>query len=136
MTKTTTPGNENDVRAKSHNLRIGRWGEKLAGEYLESLGFHIIERNYRTPYGELDLVAIKDSQTVVVEVKTRSSIRMGYPEEALTPRKASHLLQAVEEFVADHPEVPQDWRVDLIAIIGKPGQQNPQMDYFENVIVV
>jgi len=131
----TQPGADKSKKQKNpHNIRVGKWGENIAGEFLESGGYVIIERNYRTPYGELDLIAVKDDQTVIVEVKTRSSTRMGYPEEALTPLKASHLLQAADEYMADHPELPQAWRVDLIAIIGKPGNPDFQLEHFENVL--
>jgi putative endonuclease len=117
-----------------HNIRVGRWGEDVACNFLESQGYVILERNFRTPFGELDLIACKDDQTVIVEVKTRSSTQMGYPEEALTPLKASHLLQAADEFMADHPDLPQAWRVDLIAIIGKPANPDFQLEHFENVL--
>jgi len=134
MTK-PNPSTEKPKKPKtSHNIRIGKWGENIAGEFLESNGYAIYVRNYRTPYGELDLIAVKDDQTVIVEVKTRSSTQMGYPEEALTPLKASHLLQAADEFMADHTDLPQSWRVDLIAIIGKPDNPDFQLEHFENVL--
>ena len=121
------------AQKNTHNIRVGRWGEKMASEYLESHGYSISERNHHTPYGELDLIAIREDQTIFVEVKTRSNLKMGYPEEALTPRKKSHLLQAIAEVMADRIDLPQDWRIDLIAIVGKPGDPDFQLEHFENV---
>jgi putative endonuclease len=118
----------------THNIRIGKWGEEIAARHLEASGYTIVQKNFRTPLGELDLVVVNDDETVIVEVKTRRSIELGFPEEALTDRKASHLLQAAEEFMADHPELPQAWRVDLIAIIGMPGDTDFQLEHFENVL--
>ena len=126
------PKSEHTVK-NPHNIRVGRWGEQMAAEYLQSLGYSVTDRNLHTPYGELDLIAIRDDQTIFVEVKTRSNLKMGYPEEALTPRKKSHLLQAIAEVMADRTDLPQDWRIDLIAIVGKPGDPHFQLEHFENV---
>lgn len=126
------PKSEHKLK-NTHNIRIGRWGEQMAAEYLQSLGYALTDRNLHTPYGELDLIVTHEDQTIFVEVKTRSNLNMGYPEEALTPRKKSHLLQAIAEVMADRTDLPQNWRMDLIAILGKPGDPNFQLEHFENV---
>jgi putative endonuclease len=125
---------------------LGRWGENLAAEYLANQGYTIIERNFRTPYGELDLVArqiIADQSidiasgfavvTVFVEVKTRSSLTYGLPEESVTPRKQAHLLNAANSYIQAHPELGGDWRIDVIAIQRYPDKQ-PEITHFENVL--
>ena len=72
--------------------QVGSKGEVLAAEFLKDKGYRIIERNYKTPVGELDIIA-KDGETLVfIEVKTRSNNAFGYPFEAVDSRK-KHKLQ-------------------------------------------
>ena len=67
----------------SRNQVIGRWGEQAAADYLSEHGYQITGRNIRTPYGEIDLVAVKDSITIFIEVKARTSKSFGPPELAV-----------------------------------------------------
>ncbi len=123
-------------------LRLGRWGEKLAENYLLERGYEILERNARTPHGEIDLIARKiknnkngiTSVTVFVEVKTRSTRTFGYPEESVTTRKQAHLISAVGAYLQEHPDLQGDWRIDVIAIEieGKTGQ--PSFTHFKNAV--
>ena len=111
----------------------GIWGESLAAEYLEKIGYTIHERNARTPYGEIDLIARQATLTVFVEVKTRRSTRFGNPEESVTTSKRQHLLAAIETYLQSHPELDGEWRVDVIAIqVGR--NTDPVLTHFENAI--
>ena len=114
-----------------HNQRIGKWGEDTAAEYLTQHGYEIIARNIRTPYGEIDIVARQGDMTIFVEVKTRTSNKMGLPEESITPRKREHMLAAADHYSAEH-EIDH-WQIDVIAIEGKPGSKSV-ITYFENAI--
>jgi putative endonuclease len=114
-----------------HNQRIGKWGEDTAVEYLTQKGYEIIARNIRTPYGEIDIVAKQTDILIFVEVKARTSNKMGLPEEAITPRKREHMLAAADHYAAEH-EIDH-WQIDVIAIEGKPGSK-PTITYFENAI--
>lgn len=118
----------NSVRA--HNQKIGQWGEQAASQYLSGLGYEMLEKNARTPYGEIDLVARLGSLTVFVEVKARTTRRFGLPEEAITPRKLSHMLSAAACYAADH--AIDHWRLDVVAVEGIPGV-TPRIAHFENV---
>jgi len=128
---------------------LGRWGESLAVDYLRQRGYLILERNARTPYGEIDLVTRQDAiqglspleaapprslVTVFVEVKTRSSDSFGFPEEAITPRKKAHLLSAAQAYLQSHPELDGDWRVDVIAIQRSNASREPTILHFENAV--
>ncbi len=117
----------------SHNIQVGRWGEDLATNYLKNKGYEILDRNVHTPYGELDIICSKNGMIIFVEVKTRTNIELGYPEAGLTKVKISHLIQACEEYLMLHPNLPEEWSIDLIAIIGKPGISYPNIEHFENV---
>jgi len=114
-----------------HNQRIGKWGEDTAAEYLTQRGYEIMARNVRTPYGEIDIVTGQGDITIFVEVKTRTSNKMGLPEESITPRKREHMLAAADHYAAEH-EIDH-WQIDVLAIEGKPGS-NPKITYFENAI--
>jgi putative endonuclease len=115
----------------THNRTIGRWGEDAAAEYLQARGYAIVERNARTPYGEIDLVARLDGVTVFVEVKARTSRRLGLPEEAVTPRKQAHMLACGEHYAGEH-EI-DSWQADVLAVEGAPGK-SPRIEHFENVL--
>jgi putative endonuclease len=114
-----------------HNQRIGKWGEDTAAEYLAQKGYEVAARNIRTPYGEIDIVAKQGGITIFVEVKTRTSNKMGLPEESITPRKRGHMLAAADHYAAEN-EIDH-WQIDVISVEGKPGSQ-PKITYFENAL--
>lgn len=116
---------------KKYNQTIGRWGEQIAAGFLQKLGDEIVEKNTRTPYGEIDLVTRRGGVTVFVEVKTRTTRSFGLPEEAITPRKQAHMVAAAEHYAASH--LIDSWQVDVIAVEGKPGT-TPAIEHFENVL--
>jgi putative endonuclease len=118
---------------------IGKWGENQAANFLEQRGFRILDRNARTPYGEIDLVACQESEgrpplVVFVEVKTRTTREYGRPEQAVTARKQTHLLAAIQAYLLEHPELEGDWRVDVIAIYRNRRGADPEINLFENAL--
>lgn len=113
---------------------LGKRGEDLAVHYLQRHGFTILAVNYRTPYGELDIVCQKDALMLFVEVKTRRSATYGLPEEAITPRKKQHLLQAAQYYLQTNPPSPETLiRIDVIAIQLLPNHP-PNIKHFPNVV--
>ncbi len=120
---------------KTHKkIALGRRGEAIAAQSLEADGYILLARNWRTPYGEIDLVARHGEVIVFVEVKTRSSESLGPPEIAITRRKAQHMHDAAEYYIQQHPELTNDWRIDLITIQLKAGNDAPVIDKFENIL--
>ena len=115
----------------THNQRIGKWGEETATEYLMQRGYEIIARNARTPYGEIDIIAKQKDIIIFIEVKTRTSNKMGLPEESITPRKRQHMLDAAQHYAAEN-EIDH-WQIDVISIEGKPGS-TPKITHFENAL--
>jgi putative endonuclease len=113
---------------------LGHIGETLAGAYLKNKGYAILERNWRTPYGEIDIVASKNEAIVFVEVKSRASPSLGPPEISITPRKAEHMHNAADYYIQQHPEINADWRIDLVTIQLQPNNQPALIDHFENVL--
>jgi putative endonuclease len=118
----------------NHRRSLGRYGESLAAVFLEKKGYKILERNYRTPYGEIDLVALINEVITFVEVKTRASRSLGPPEISITPRKEEHMRGAAEYYIQQHPEILKDWCVDVVTIQVKKDGSAPVIDHFENVI--
>jgi len=114
-----------------HNQRIGKWGEQAAAEFLLERGYVIVTQNFRTPYGEIDLVARQGEITIFIEVKTRTSNKMGLPEESINLRKRQHMISAAEYYAAES-EIDH-WQIDVLSIEGKPGSE-PVITYFENAI--
>jgi putative endonuclease len=112
---------------------LGRWGESQAAQYLSQKGFTILERNARTPYGELDLITRENDTLVFIEVKTRASTSLGPPEVSVSTTKQKHLLAAAQAYVQAHSELIQDWRIDVIAIL-RLKDRPPQIEHFENII--
>ena len=96
--------------------RTGVLGEELACEALSRRGYRIIERGWRCPLGEVDVVARDGECWVFVEVKTRRGRGAGAPEEALTPRKAQRLMALAQTYLAERALGQVDWRIDLVAI--------------------
>ncbi len=115
----------------NHHQRIGKWGEETATQYLIEHGYEILARNARTPYGEIDIIAKQGNTLIFVEVKTRTSNTMGFPEESITPRKRQHMISAAEHYAAEH-EIDH-WQIDVISMEGNPASK-PKITYFENAI--
>lgn len=112
-----------------HNQRVGKWGEEIATAYLIGSGYEIVARNALTPYGEIDIIARQDESILFVEVKTRTSNKMGLPEDSITARKREHMLNAAHHYAVEN--AIDDWQIDVISIEGKPGSE-PKITHFEN----
>ena len=95
---------------------IGLLGEQLAREFLSEKGYAVIGSNYRCPYGEIDIIARDGDFLVFVEVKTRISSNLGMPEESVNATKQAKLRQSALHYLQEHPDSPEDWRIDVIAI--------------------
>jgi putative endonuclease len=121
---------------KSHRQTLGRWGERLVETYLQEQGYSILERNARTPYGEIDLVTCTppgnfERLVVFVEVKTRRSPAFGKPEQSVNSRKQEHLRNAALHYLQQRPELGDSWRIDVIAV-ERQGERPPAITHFEN----
>jgi putative endonuclease len=101
------------------HLQIGKQGEDLAVDFFCSKGYRIIERNWRYRHWEIDLVFSKNQILHFVEVKTKSSDKYGFPEEAVTRSKFRYLLSAAEEYLFQHSH----WKriqFDVLSIVLQP----------------
>lgn len=114
---------------------LGRAGELRAARHLESLGYRVLSRNWRTREGELDLVVASADELVVVEVKTRRSDRFGHPFEAVGDRKKARLWRLSMAWIAAHRELAQGrrLRIDAIGLIG-PDPQTAALEHLQGVV--
>jgi putative endonuclease len=100
-----------------NTIELGRSGEDLAAEYLDSTGMRILARNWRSPTGEIDIVAVDGRCLVICEVKTRSSTRAGEPVEAVTPEKVRRLRRLAAAWLGSRGGArPRTVRIDVVAI--------------------
>ena len=120
--------------AKNWRQALGKWGEMQAASYLISQGLEILERNYRCEYGEIDLIAKEGETIVFVEVKTRSSSTYGLPEEAVDALKQEHIVASAENYLIEN-SFKENWRVDVVSIIGQPkDQEAEELMWFKNAL--
>lgn len=102
------------------NRSLGQHGENLAAEYLRKNGYQIMERNYRTRCGEVDIICLNGGELIFVEVKTRRSTRFGSPEEAITCRKKEHIKKAALSYLGQEGKSCHSIRFDVITILMGP----------------
>lgn len=100
---------------EAHNIKLGKKGEKQACAYLKRAGWKIVEKNYKNPFGEIDIIARKDDVYAFIEVKTRLSDIFGMPSEAVgSARKRKYILGANYYFA--NKIIKHTVRFDIIEI--------------------
>ncbi|PRI11923.1 YraN family protein [Leucobacter massiliensis] len=116
-----------------HNQTLGARGESIAARYLEGLGYRIVDRNWRTRQGELDIVAFDDGTLVAVEVKTRGGAGCGHPLEAITARKAARLRRLLLDWARTHASRGIGLRIDAVGITLR-WEQKPRIDHLRGIL--
>ncbi|MFC5338569.1 YraN family protein [Leucobacter denitrificans] len=116
-----------------HNQVLGAKGEGFAEQYLLERGFHLIERNWRCRYGELDLIMREGKTTVAVEVKTRSGTGFGSPLEAITPQKVARLRRLLLEWSRERNVRGGRLRIDGIGITLQSNAPAPQVVHLRSI---
>ena len=111
----------------------GKLGESLAEAYLKKKGYRILERNVRSPFGEIDIVAKHDGVLVFVEVKTRKDTSFGLPEEAVDGRKKNQLARLASWYLTRFRKADVQVRFDVLAIDLTPNGRQMRLiqDAFE-----
>jgi putative endonuclease len=112
----------------------GILGENLACEFLANNGYRIIEKNFRCPGGEVDIVAQQEETLVFVEVRTRRSRRFGGPEESITPVKMEKLRTVAAYYWQSHRDLPDSWRIDVVAIQMDSHGRVSRIELIENAV--
>lgn len=113
------------------HLSLGDRGEMLAAGYLCEHGYQVLDKKVRTSFGELDLVVRKNDMLVFVEVKTRSTLRLGLPEEAVDQAKQKQITKLAEWYLQKNKMSNERVRFDVIALL-YDGVSAPQIRHIEN----
>lgn len=98
------------------NGKLGKLGEELAENYLKCNGYKIIEKNFRSRFGEIDLIAIKNNILSFIEVKTRTSIKYGLPMEAVNYTKQKHIYLTGEYYILKNSIKNKEITLDVIEV--------------------
>lgn len=113
--------------------QTGRRGEKLAVDFLKKQSFKILETNFNSKFGEIDIVAVEKDTLVFVEVKTRSSREFGLPEEAVGGRKIFHIVRAAAYYRQIRKNLPEAERIDVVAIEMENYREIKRIELHRNV---
>jgi putative endonuclease len=114
MLKRTKGKRGNDMTSKK---AIGEVGERAAADYLEKVGYRIVDKNYRTRVGEIDIVAYDGQVLAFVEVKSRSNTRYGTPAEAVGTRKQKKLISVALLYISRNRPYYSNIRFDVVEVI-------------------
>lgn len=117
---------------KKENFKTGRYGEDLAVDYLEKKGYKIKERNFRTRFGEIDIVGYDKDILVFVEVKTKIGHDFGEPEEMINKTKLSKVKKMGEVYLQNN-NLDVSCRVDVVAIVLDEDMKVERIDHYEAV---
>jgi putative endonuclease len=112
----------------------GQLGEKLAQDFLKERGYRIVDTNYRTRDGEVDIIVSKDGVLVFVEVRAKSSRTFGSPEESVTTRKKQKVVLVAQDYVQTHGMQESPWRIDFVAVELDNAGKAMRIEQFEDAI--
>ncbi|MFO7996099.1 MAG: YraN family protein [Dehalococcoidia bacterium] len=114
--------------------QVGKLGEKEAQKFLKKRGYRIRETGFRCHHGEIDIIAQQKDCLVFVEVRTKSNLEFGTPEESVTQSKKTKLIASALTYIAKHQNLPSLWRIDVIAIELDDKGQTGRIELIENAI--
>ena len=112
----------------------GNIGEKFAASYLRKRGYRILERNYRTIFGEIDIVAKLAGIVVFVEVKTRATSSFGPPYLSITGLKKRHIIKNALFYLKAHRLMNALWRIDIVSVRLDQAQRVENIELIENAV--
>lgn len=132
---------EGGAKAEERRHQLGRLGERIALRHLKGLGYAIRETNYRSLWGEIDIVAQQEDCLVFVEVRCKTCLdgrragqAFGSPEESLTRAKGARLVDTAETYIQTHSGLPDQWRIDLVAVELTPAGRVRRVEVTENAV--
>lgn len=121
---------------KIFNRKIGAQGEEIAASFLSGRGFKIIEKNYSTKFGEIDLVTVKNNVLRFVEVKLKKGDFFGTPEEMIGVNKLGRVQRMAEYYLIDKPEeakVYDNYSIDAVCIVIDENGEVERINLYENI---
>jgi putative endonuclease len=113
---------------------VGKQGEEAAQKFLKKRGYRIRETGFRCRHGEIDIIAQKKDYLVFVEVRTKSNLDFGTPEESITQTKKERLIASALTYTTTHENLPPLWRIDVVAIELDEKGKTQRIELIENAI--
>ncbi len=110
---------------------LGDKGEKIAEKYLRKQRYRILERNFQSRFGEIDLVAREKNEIIFVEVKTKTGANFGFPEQEFSFAKKQKMRRAIQSWLWENKITHNNWRVDLVAIDYSQNPKAPQLRHYK-----
>lgn len=121
---------------KQFNWKVGREGEEISAKYLSDKGYKILERNYHTRFGEIDLIVSKNDNLIFVEVKLKHGDNFGTPEEMIGNSKLSQVQRMAEFYLMDKPDVAKKhktYSIDAVCVVMNEGGEVERINHYENL---
>ena len=112
----------------------GILGEKLAQDFLKKRGYRVLETNYRCPSGEIDIVGKHKDFQAFIEVRTKTSLEFGSPEESITPAKKERMRAAAFHYRQTHDNLPLLWRIDVVLVELSQKGELSRIELVENAV--
>ena len=112
--------------------QFGEKSESVAVDFLKKQGYRIIELNYRTKLGEIDIIAKQEKTLVFIEVKARKSSRFGRPELAVTPKKQRKISMVALFYLKSTKQSNAKARFDVVAINSAKAKESPNIKIIKN----
>ena len=113
---------------------IGDAGEKIASGFLRKMGYRILESNFRTPFGEIDIIARQKRVIVFVEVKSRTTSSFGPPYLAVTKLKERHIIKNALFYLKRRRIVNAYWRIDIVSVKLNYDRKLESIELIENAV--
>jgi len=114
---------------------LGQLGEDLAVHHLQRLGYIVLERNYRCPQGEVDIIARDGERLAFVEVRARRGTAFGTPKESVTPRKQARLVILARNYLQERGYSDVDWGIDVVAVQLTPRGTLQHIELIRNAVM-
>jgi putative endonuclease len=114
--------------------RLGEIGEEAARAFLKKMGYRILQANFRTPLGEIDVIAKSGRHIAFVEVKSRASSSLGPPYISVTPLKARHIVKSALYYLKMRGLLDHPWRIDVVSVKLDKSDNVENIELIENAI--
>lgn len=121
---------------KQFNRSIGKYGEEVAAKYLIAHDFEIVEANYSTKFGEIDLIVTKNEVLRFVEVKLKMGDAFGTPEEMIGRNKLAQVMRMAEFYLLENKDMAhayESYVIDAVCIVINESEQVERINYYENI---
>ncbi|MBN2185911.1 MAG: YraN family protein [Dehalococcoidia bacterium] len=125
---------EEESQIDMNRQEVGKLGEQLARKFLKKRGYRVRETNFHCREGEVDIIAQQGDYLVFIEVRTKSSLDFGSPEESITRNKKEKLIATALTYINTHSKLPPLWRIDVVALELDNKGKAKRIELIENAI--